>query len=135
MPQVSLASFLHQVALEIERGASPEGTVQWSAPVGEATYTVAAVVRCGSDDGRGGLWLVGEMDEGPIPPEVIHATDDPEPPITTEATEQRLSDIESRLRTDIAREWPVLDEAAMDSLVSHAMFQVEHLLAELESKG
>ena len=55
-------------------------------------------------------------------------------PFAQEVTEERRRDIRDRLWKDIAKDNPMMGSGTLETIVDHAMFYIEHLLAELEVK-
>lgn len=142
MKPEELAGFLRMMADEVARGASFEGQLRYAVPgLGEWTEEeappvapdqdliyVQAAVRNNNDLGQGGMWLAGLVDDTSAAEAHVARV-----AANIAVTEQRRQDIAARMKADMAKDNPLLSEEALDELVNHGMFHVEHLLAELEA--
>lgn len=143
-----LAHFMREVADEIDHDGSDEGTISWAIPglgewpvpedqidkaIADHRLFVTGVIRNGNDLGQGGMWVLGELDEGPTPVAIEHAAE-VEPPAAQQVTEARRRDIRARMVSDMSKEEPLVSIESIERLADHGMFYVEHLLAELEAK-
>lgn len=119
MDRDNLSHFLRACADQIDHGATPDGVIQWTISDIPITYHVRAHVRVADQpDDVGGSWIVGEPETGIS---------------LAQITEDRRRDIAHRMREDMSKANPLLGIEALDEMVSEGMFQVEILLAEIET--